>query len=315
MEPGNAPQHRTVLVRETLELLSPAPGEFFVDATLGAGGHAEALLSAEPTLRLLGIDRDRVALEIARARLAKFGNRFEAVQGDFRSLPDLLEARGIGTLDGFLADLGVSSMQLNDPSRGFSFRFDAPLDMRMGNSGPTGADIVNTYQEMDLVRVFREYGEEPMAKAIARRITFERSKAPIQSTGQLAKLVADVKRGRGRRPGIDPATQSFQALRIEVNRELEGLDRFLAETIERLGLGGRIGMISFHSLEDRIVKHTFRNFNEGCRCAPGLPVCVCGRRRVLEILTRRPVRPTPTETIMNPRSRSARLRAARRVGP
>jgi 16S rRNA (cytosine1402-N4)-methyltransferase len=309
--------HVPVLVAEILELLAPADGELFVDATVGAGGHSEALLTAGPHLRILGLDRDPRALEIASRRLAPFEGRFELVESDYRSLPAILDRRGIEAIDGLLADLGVSSMQLDDPARGFSFRFDAPLDLRMGLDGPTGADVVNDYTEQDLVRIFRDYGEEPMARAIARRITSEREKEPIRTTGRLARIVAEAKRGRDRdrERRIDPATRAFQALRIEVNRELEGLDRFLEETVERLRPRGRLAVVSFHSLEDRIVKRTFRSLGEGCRCAPGMPVCGCGRRKVLEILTGRPIRPTPAETTSNPRSRSARLRAARRVGP
>lgn len=315
-ELSSPPPHRTVLVRETVELLAPRPGERFVDATLGAGGHTEALFLAEPDLRVLGIDRDPAAIDLARRRLAPFADRFEAVLADFRELPGLLDARSWDAIDGLVADFGVSSMQLDDPERGFSFRFDAPLDLRMGREGPTGADIVNGYEERDLVRVFRDYGEEPMAKAIARRIVRRRAEAPIRTTGELSRLVSEAKRGpRERMARIHPATQVFQALRIEVNRELEALDRFLADTIERLRPGGRMAVISFHSLEDRIAKTTLRSFSEGCRCAPGLPVCVCGRRKVIELLTKRPIRPTPAETASNPRARSARLRAARRVGP
>ena len=307
-----SPRHVPVLLEEVLELLAPAEGELVVDGTLGAGGHSEAFLRAGA--RVLAFDRDPVALRLAGERLAPFGERFTAVEGDFRTLGDVLDSRGIAEVDVFFADLGVSSMQLDDPERGFSFRADGPLDMRMSGTGQTGADIVNSYGEQELVRVFREYGEEPMARAIARRIVRRRGNGPIATTGELARLVAEVK-GRSRKPGIDPSTQIFQAIRIEVNRELEGLDTFLEGAIERLRPGGRIGVVAFHSLEDRVVKHTLRKISEGCRCAPGLPVCVCGRRRVLEILTKRPVRPSAAEAAANPRSRSARFRVARRVAP
>jgi len=279
-----------------------------VDATLGAGGHARALLEAGPGIRLLGLDRDPDAVELARRRLADFGNRVEVVEANFGDLASALE--GYPAPDGILADLGLSSMQLERASRGFSFRRDGPLDMRMSRSGRTAADVVAKASAEELSRIFFEYGEERMAVKIARAILEERSRGPITTTRQLSRIVAGVK---GDREKIDPATRVFQALRIEVNQELQSLSRFLAFAVERLNAGGRLSMISYHSLEDRMVKETFRRESGMCLCPPKLPVCVCGARRALVVLTRRPIRPSTAEVAANPRSRSARLRAAEKV--
>ena len=279
-----------------------------MDATLGAGGHARALLEAGPGIRLLGLDRDPEAVELARSRLADFGNRVEIVEANFSELESALE--GYPAPDGILADLGLSSMQLERASRGFSFRRDGPLDMRMSQSGRTAADVVANASAEELSRIFFEYGEEWMGNKIARAILEERSRGPITTTRQLSRIVAGV---RGDREKIDPATRVFQALRIEVNQELQSLSRFLAFAMERLNAGGRLSMISYHSLEDRMVKETFRRESGTCLCPPKLPVCVCGTRRALVVLTRRPIRPSSSEVAANPRSRSARLRAAEKV--
>ncbi len=304
-----APSHVAVLVSETVEILAPREG-LFVDATAGAGGHAEALLDAHPGVRLLAIDRDESALAMCRERLARFGGRVVFHRGNFSRLEEAFAACGEPAAAGILADLGVSSMQLDQAGRGFSFRRDGPLDMRMGGEGVTAADIVAGATAEELGRIFREYGEERMAGRIARRIVEERSRAPILTTRQLATLVAGVV---GRRGEIDPATRVFQALRIEVNQELAALSRFLKSAVERLQREGRVAVISYHSLEDRRVKEAFRRESAGCLCPPGLPVCVCGGRRVLRILTRKPIRPSTEEVAANPRARSARLRAAERI--
>lgn len=296
------------MLREVVELLAPQRGGFFVDATLGAGGHARALLEAGPGIRLLGLDRDPDAVELSRRRLADFGNRVEVVQANFGDLGSALE--GYPAPDGILADLGLSSMQLEQAPRGFSFRRDGPLDMRMSRSGRAAADVVANASAEELSRIFFEYGEERMAVKIARAILEERSRGPITTTRQLSRIVAGVK---GDREKIDPATRVFQALRIEVNEELQALSRFLAFAVERLNAGGRLSMISYHSLEDRMVKETFRRESGMCLCPPKLPVCVCGARRALVVLTRRPIRPSTAEVAANPRSRSARLRAAEKV--
>ena len=289
-------------------MLEPERGGFFVDATVGAGGHAEFLLERGTELRLLGIDRDPEALALAGERLARFGERFELVAGDFADLDALLSGRLPAA--GILADLGVSSMQLDRGERGFSFRRDGPLDMRMGPAGRTAADIVATASVDELTRIFRDYGEERMAAKIARGIVAERTRGPIQTTRQLARIVAGQK---GSREKIDPATRVFQALRIEVNQELVALGRFLAAAVARLKPGGRLAVISYHSLEDRIVKDAFRRDSGVCSCPPKLPTCICGARAALRLLTRRPIRPGEAELRRNPRSRSARLRVAEKL--
>jgi 16S rRNA (cytosine1402-N4)-methyltransferase len=291
-----------------VEGLRPERGGFFVDATLGAGGHAQALLEHGPELRLLGIDRDPDALALARRRLSPFGARVEFLEGDFSELDALLAGRPAP--DGILADLGVSSMQLETPARGFSFRRDGPLDMRMGRSGRSAAEIVAASSVEELTRIFREYGEERMAAKIARGIVSERGRGPITTTRQLARIVASAK---GSREMIDPATRVFQALRIEVNQELVALSRFLAAAVNRANARGRLAVISYHSLEDRLVKETFRRESGMCLCPPRIPRCVCGTRTLLRVLTRRPLSPSEAERQANPRSRSARLRIAEKL--
>ena len=291
-----------------VRILAPERGGFFVDATLGAGGHAAALLERGPRIRLLGLDRDPDALAAARERLARFGNRVALREANFGDLDRVLE--GWPPADGLLADLGVSSMQLDRAERGFSFRRDGPLDMRMGVEGRSAADVVAHASVEELTRIFRDFGEERMAGKIARGIVAERARSPITTTRQLARVVAEHKGGREK---IDPATRVFQALRIEVNEELLALARFLAAAAARLNAGGRIAVISYHSLEDRMVKDAFRRDSGVCLCPPRLPACTCGARKALEVLTRRPIRPSEAEVARNPRSRSARLRAAERL--
>jgi 16S rRNA (cytosine1402-N4)-methyltransferase len=281
-----------------------------VDCTLGLGGHAKALLEAGEAVRLLGIDRDPQALAIARRRLAVFEGRVDYAQGDFRELGRWVDERGIGPLAGVLVDFGVSSLQLETPERGFSFRREGPLDMRMGPGDLTAGEIVNRYPEAELESIFRRYGEERQARRVARAIVEARREGEIQTTTELQRVVAGCVRQR-REQRIDPATRVFQALRIEVNRELAGLDRFIEETIRMLDTSGRLVIISYHSLEDRVVKHTLRNLDRG-EVDP-----ITGRTRaetrLIEVMTRRPVRPDEVEIEANPRSRSARLRVARRL--
>jgi 16S rRNA (cytosine1402-N4)-methyltransferase len=297
-----------VLLAEVVEALAPQRGGFYVDATLGAGGHAAGILAGGPGARVLGIDRDPHALESARRRLADFGDRVTLVEGDFSDLDSILDS--YPAPDGILADLGVSSMQLDDAGRGFSFRRDGPLDLRMGRSGRSAAEIVATATVDELTRIFRDFGEERMAAKIARGIVTERTRGPIASTRQLARIVAAQK---GSRERIDPATRVFQALRIEVNQELVALARFLAAAVAKANGGGRLAVISYHSLEDRIVKDTFRRESGVCLCPPRLPSCTCGARTALRVLTRRPIRPSEAEQRRNPRSRSARLRVAEKL--
>jgi 16S rRNA (cytosine1402-N4)-methyltransferase len=297
-----------VLLEEVVEILAPERGGFFVDATAGAGGHAEALLARGAEIRLLACDRDPEAVELARRRLSRFGKRVEFRQENFGELDRVLA--GFPAPDGILADLGVSSMQLEEASRGFSFRREGPLDMRMSGAGRSAAEILATASVEELTRILREYGEERMAAKIARGIVQERVFRPISNTRQLARIVSRVK---GDRERIDPATRVFQALRIEVNQELVALGSFLAAAVQRLNARGRLAVIAYHSLEDRIVKDAFRRGSGVCLCPPGLPVCVCGARRVLKLLTRRPIVPSDSEIRRNPRSRSARLRAAEKL--
>jgi len=304
--------HEPVLLQETIDYLQPAREDgTIVDATVGLGGHAEALLERYEGSRLIAIDRDPAALERSRERLKKFGNRVTFHRGRHESLIDILKQSNTTHISGILADLGVSSMQLDDASRGFSFRFDAPLDMRMGSEGQTAADLVNSLEESELARILRDYGEEPMAKRIARAIVTARTEAPIETTTQLAEIIRSVKRAKY--GDIDPATLTFQALRIATNEELKDLDRFIDDAVEVLEQGARIAVISFHSLEDRIVKRAFRRLEGECTCPPGLPVCVCGKVEKVHVLTGRPVTASDEEVNRNPRSRSAKLRVAERV--
>lgn len=307
-------RHLPVLLTNVVEFLRPATADgLIVDATLGLGGHAEALLEHYGSVRLLGIDRDPAALELAGRRLERFGDRVRLVRGRHEELVDILEREGIEEVDGVLADLGVSSLQLDDASRGFSFRFDGPLDMRMGQSGESAAGLVNRLEASELETIIRDYGEEPMARRIARAIANARNDAPIETTAQLAGIVRAA-RPRRRPDEIDPATRTFQAIRIAVNRELEELGRFIEAAVAKARPEARIAVISFHSLEDRIVKQTFRKLEGECHCPPGLPVCGCGARASVDVLTRKPVTADAEEVDANPRSRSAKLRVAEKVG-
>ena len=311
MEPVS---HRPVLLTEALAALNCRPGGLWVDGTVGEGGHAEAILRATaPDGRLIGCDRDEEAIERARSRLAPFGDHVYLRRIDHRHLPDLLDGTGWGPADGVLLDLGLSSMQLDNPVRGFSFRGEGPLDMRMDRSqSTTAADIVNSMPAGDLARILNRYGEEPAARRIARAIDRERGDEPIRTTGRLASIVSRAV-GPSRTRRIHPATRTFQALRIEVNGELEGLRDLIEGLTTRLRPGGRLAVIAFHSLEDRIVKHTFLDLAGRCTCPRDLPVCGCGRPDLLKPLHRRPIRPGAQEEHDNPRSRSARLRSAERT--
>jgi len=301
--------HESVLLKEIVEFLRPNRSDgTLVDATVGLGGHAEALLTRYPATRLIAIDRDPRALEVARDRLRKFEERVTFVQGRHERLIDILKQSKIDAASGVLADLGVSSMQLDDASRGFSFRFEAPLDMRMGPDSASAADLVNTLEESELRKILRDYGEEPMAKRIARAIVEAR---PLATTTQLADVIRSVKRSKPN--DIDPSTLTFQALRIAANEELVGLDQFVTDAVEVLESGARIAVIAFHSLEDRIIKRALRRLEGECICPPNLPVCGCGAKDVVKILTKRPVTASEDEVKRNPRSRSAKLRVAEKL--
>jgi 16S rRNA (cytosine1402-N4)-methyltransferase len=292
------PRHEPVLPREVVALLEPMRGGLFVDCTTGLGGHT-ALLLENGAQRVVGLDRDADALRIAAERLRSYGDRVELVHSDYRQLGRVLEERSLDRVNGVLADLGVSSMQLDAEGRGFTFRRDEPLDMRMDrSSGPTLADLLVDVDEEDLANVIFQFGEERHSRRIARAIVRRAERGRIETTGELAELVrgAVPKRGYQR---IDPATRTFQALRIWVNRELEGLDTFLADAARRLLAGARLAVITFHSLEDRIVKHTFR--------------AIAAAGDAWRVLTRKPIVPGDDEVERNPRSRSAKLRAIERV--
>jgi 16S rRNA (cytosine1402-N4)-methyltransferase len=313
--PPKVAHHEPVLLRETLELLSPVPGGTYVDLTLGLGGHAEGILEASaPEGRVVGIDRDREALAHASTRLARFGERFVPLHGDHREIGALLHGAGVFAVDGILADLGLSSLQLDDPERGFSFQADGPLDMRMDpSSGPTAADLLATLPERELRRILKVYGEEMLAGRIARAIVLRRAKAPVRRTSELRQIVERVAGPRARRFRIHPATRTFQALRIAVNGEIDGLETLVPEAVSFLRRGGRLVVLSFHSLEDRAVKRAMRALAERCICPPGLPVCGCGREDLVRLVSTRALRPSSEEIDRNPRSRSARLRAAERL--
>jgi 16S rRNA (cytosine1402-N4)-methyltransferase len=294
-------------------LLSPGAGKRYLDGTLGGGGHSEPILiNSSPDGQVLGLDRDDEALGAARERLRRFDKRLIARQASFAEAFDILGEIGWQHVDGAILDLGISSHQIDSLERGFSFRSDAALDMRMDRRQSIDArEIVNSYAAEDLARIFREYGEEPQARRLARAIVEQRQSRPLQSTGELARLIERIK-GRGRREH-HPATQVFQALRIAVNQELDHLRRFLESGYETLLPKGRMAIISFHSLEDRRVKTAFRKWSRACLCPPRALRCQCGWSQKVKLLTKRPIVPSAGEIQANPRARSAKLRAVERI--
>ena len=307
--------HTPVLLREVLHSLACKPGGTYVDGTVGGGGHAfDILRDIRPDGVLVGIDKDDAAIRASRKRLECFGDRALLVKGSFADIKSILEGLNIKKVNGIILDLGVSSYQLTTADRGFSFSADAPLDMRMDQEKPVSAyDMVNKLPEGKLEKIIREYGEEFRARRIVRGIAVRRSKRPIMTTGELAVIVADAVRGSRVKERIHPATKTFQALRIAVNDELSSLRRALDDGIDLLTAGGRFSVISFHSLEDRMVKNTFRTWEKGCVCPPEFPHCVCNREKKAMVITRKPVKPSQDEINFNPRSRSARLRTAERI--
>ncbi|MGI9067735.1 MAG: 16S rRNA (cytosine(1402)-N(4))-methyltransferase RsmH [Pyrinomonadaceae bacterium] len=315
---GRGAPHRPVLLLETIQLLAPERGGLFVDGTVGLGGHSEAVLEASSETRVIGLDRDAEALRSASLRLARFGERFRGIHEDFREVGRVLEDLHETEPAGVLVDLGVSSLQFDSPTRGFSFRFDAPLDMRMDpdGDGETAADLLLRLPEEEIAAIIFEYGEERNSRRIAKWIVESREQGkPIRTTRELADLIARAA-GQRKRWHIHPATRTFQALRIAVNKELEGLGRFVETAIDLLQPDGRFVVISFHSLEDRIMKQELRRLSGYCQCESRqarASVCTCGARRVIEILTKRPVTADPIEIDENPRSRSAKLRAGRKL--
>ncbi|QQS43131.1 MAG: 16S rRNA (cytosine(1402)-N(4))-methyltransferase RsmH [Acidobacteriota bacterium] len=299
---------------EVLEVLEPASRRVIVDATLGLGGHTEAMLRASETLEIIAIDRDREAIELAKARLEAFSDRVKYFHANFSDIREVVRKAGRTEVDGILADLGISSLQLDSETRGFSFRFDAPLDMRMDpdSDDETAAELLERLSEQDLANVIYRFGEERHSRRIARRIVERRESGnPVETTGELADLVAGAVR---RKPGdrIHPATRTFQALRIAVNREIEILEGFIADSISLLSAGGRLAVITFHSLEDRVVKQSMQKAAGRCFCPPKFPKCVCGMTEQVAILTRKPTIPSEEEISENPRARSAKLRACQK---
>ncbi|MCL4297492.1 MAG: 16S rRNA (cytosine(1402)-N(4))-methyltransferase RsmH [Anaerolineae bacterium] len=306
--------HRSVLLQEIITALQPHPGSVHIDGTVGAGGHAAALLEASaPDGQLFGLDRDQSALEVARHQLDQFGHRVHLFHANFDQLVQVAQTQGIPKADGLLLDLGVSSMHLDQPERGFSFQADGPLDMRMDpTTGPTAADLVNSLPEEELANLIYRYGEERHSRRIARAIVKAR---PLRRTLELAQVVTRASGGRQPdRTKIHPATRTFQALRIAVNDELGALERALPQALACLKPGGRLAVISFHSLEDRIVKQYFKQESQDCICPPEQPVCTCRHKATIDIITKRPITASLAEIDANPRARSAKLRVVELKG-
>jgi 16S rRNA (cytosine1402-N4)-methyltransferase len=307
-DPGSI--HLPVLLEEVLNFLRPELGGLFVDATIGLGGHAQALLRVGKEVELLGIDRDAEASICANERLADFQGRYHLVHANFAEIGEIAAQKGVQSCQGILADLGVSSLQFDSADRGFSFQREGPLDMRMDREAElTAGEVVNQYSEKDLANLIFNYGEEHRSRSIARAILAAR---PIQNTKMLADVVYRAVHARGYQR-IHPATRTFQALRIFVNDELGRLPLFIRSAVELLSSGGRLAIISFHSLEDRIVKETFRSLSHECVCPPGISQCQCGQKKLLNLLTKKPVVPSEAEISRNPRARSAKLRVAERI--
>lgn len=308
-------EHRTVLLDRTIEYLKVVPGGVYVDCTLGGGGHSlEILKRLGERGRLIGIDRDQNAIKAAGERLASFSDKAVLVHGNFKDIRRIVHGIGITAVDGVVMDLGVSSHQLDQRERGFSYMQDAPLDMRMDRQQSlTAMEVVNTYSEADIARVISGYGEERWARRIAAFIVREREKAPIKTTGQLVDIIKAAIPASARRKGPHPAKRTFQALRIEVNDELGILERAVKDGVDLLKSGGRICVITFHSLEDRKIKNIFRELENPCTCPPKAPACVCGKKPVIRAVTRKPVVPDKEEIQQNPRARSAGLRVAEKL--
>lgn len=305
--------HQPVMLKEAIALLVENNGKRFVDATLGGGGHSRYLLETLPEAEVLGIDRDIQAINAAAEKLKEFGNRFHYKHGKFSGLKQYIEELGWEKTDGILFDLGVSSAQIDNPKRGFSFRFDAPLDMRMNRDEElTAAKLLNEKSQEELEKIIREYGEERKARAIARRIVERRKSKAWENTTELSELLEKVV-GRRNQYGLPPATRTFQALRIAVNEELSEIEEALKSSLEVTAKGARIVLISFHSLEDRMVKSFFSREAASCVCPPTLPICVCGKNANVKVLTKKPLYASEDERRENSRSKSAKLRAAERL--
>lgn len=306
--------HTPVLLHECLNALAVRPDGVYVDGTLGRAGHSREIAGLLTTGRLIAIDRDQAALDAAPERFGALMDKVTLVHGNFRDLAAILDGLGLPAVDGMLFDLGVSSPQLDDQSRGFSYMHDAPLDMRMDRTAPlTAADVVNTWDREQLKRILWTYGEERYSGPIAAAIVRARADRPIETTLQLAELIRSAMPPSALREKQHPAKRSFQAIRIAVNDELHGLEEMLPAALDRLGPGGRLAVISFHSLEDRIVKQALAEAAQGCTCPPDFPVCVCGRTPRIKLISRKPVTPSEDELCLNPRARSAKLRIAEKL--
>ena len=306
--------HRSVLLDEAVEALHIRPNGVYVDGTAGGGGHSFAIASKLESGLLIAIDQDENAIAAASARLAPLGERARVVRNNFSNLNDVLDTCEIDKIDGLLLDLGVSSHQLDEAERGFAYQNDAPLDMRMDRRQSKSAyDVVNTYSEEELKRILFTYGEERFSGRIAAKIIAAREKKPIESTGELAELIKSAIPAAAREGGHHPAKRSFQAIRIEVNAELDVIVPAIESAVAHMRSGGRIAIITFHSLEDRIVKQTFARLASGCTCPKGLPICVCGKKPLVKVITKKPILPGETELEENPRARSAKLRVAEKI--
>lgn len=307
-------EHVSVLLKETVDGLNVKPDGIYVDGTLGGGGHSEEILKRLDTGILIGIDQDENALKAASERLKAYGDRFVPVRNNFSNILEVLKTLNIDRIDGMMMDLGVSSHQLDEADRGFSYRFDAPLDMRMDQRSALDAyRVVNTYSEDELNRIIKEYGEENWARRIAQFICEARSEKPIETTQELVDLIFKAIPAGARREGGHPAKRTFQAIRIEVNGELEILKQTITDITSVLNKNGRISIITFHSLEDRLVKHAYKDLAQGCICPPEIPICVCNNKPKLKIITRKPILPSAEELEVNSRSKSAKLRVAKKV--
>ena len=306
-------KHISVLYEESIAALNVRNGGLYVDGTLGGGGHSYGILSGADC-SLIGIDQDTEAISAASKRLKKFDGRFTAVNDNFCNIKSILAELNVSGIDGALLDIGVSSYQLDNPERGFSYMHDAPLDMRMNaRGGKTARDVVNTYSVEELTRIFYEYGEERWSKRVAEFIVERRGERPVETTFELVDIIKAAIPQRARSEGGHPAKRIFQAIRIEVNDELEALKKAIADFTDCLNKGGRLAIITFHSLEDRIVKQAFADKARGCICPKEFPVCVCGRKPEIKIISRKPVLPSKEETERNPRSKSAKLRVAEKL--
>jgi 16S rRNA (cytosine1402-N4)-methyltransferase len=307
--------HLPVLLNECIEGLNIRPDGVYVDGTLGGAGHSAEILKRLRKGRLIGIDRDKEALEAARDRLRQFGGSFIPVHGNFGDLRTILEGLNIEKADGLLFDFGVSSPQLDEAERGFSYTKDAMLDMRMDREAPlTARDVVNYWPEEQLRRILREYGEERYASRIASAIVRRRELSPIETTLELAEIIRGAMPGAALREKQHPAKRSFQAIRMAVNSETEEIERLLESLPDCMSEGARVCIISFHSLEDRCVKNYFQNYAKGCTCPPEFPVCVCGKKPIFRLITKKPITASEQELKINPRARSAKLRIAERTG-